>query len=339
MDIATLTSDRELTVLADEWRALERRALAATPFASHQWIALCWAMLRARGNCRLSVVTARAEGRLVFVLPLVARRDFPGWRTLGWIDSGTPCYADLVMEDSAAGRSGAEAAAAFLKRDFSIRRMRLNWVPEDAAARHFLRASGAQQKTRFPVRRLYTGDYGDWDEFLRRMTARSRQNFRNRLRALEKLGTLSFDKVGDPAEAVSETALLLSRKRAALASGLKRAHWLLAADVEQLFRAAAAAGVGTVDRLAVDGKSLASTFVFRSQEGIYLSKTAFDAAFSKYAPGRVCRLLLVKYAFENGVAFIDLMTGQFAWKVSMSSRQTSCANYRVPGRLFAFLPP
>jgi CelD/BcsL family acetyltransferase involved in cellulose biosynthesis len=82
------------------------------------------------------------------------------------------------------------------------------------------------------------------------------------------------------------------------------------------------------------GEHLTAYLGFHSAGGLHLSKTSFDPELSKYGPGRVCRLLLVQHAFENGVGFLDLMSGSFAWKMSMSSRQTPCTNYRVPGRLF-----
>jgi CelD/BcsL family acetyltransferase involved in cellulose biosynthesis len=338
LEIGALTSDDDFALLEGEWRALAGRAFAPTPFCSYEWIAICWEKLRAGDGTRLYVVTAREAGRLVFVLPLFETRGLAGFRTLGLIDSGTPFYGDLLMEDSAAGRKAAEAVAAFLERQRSIRRIRLNCVLEDAAAHHFLAACSAKPKKTSPVRRLYTADYAGWEDFLRRMNARSRQNFNSRKRMLEKLGRLAFDRVENLQEADSEVAQIFAWKRTALGDELRTSHWLLAEDTERLFRKAAARGLGSVYRLTLDERTIAAYLGFHSAGGLHLSKTSFDPALSKYGPGRVCRLLLVQHAFENGVGFLDLMTGSFPWKMSMSSRQTSCTNYRVPGRLFTWLP-
>jgi CelD/BcsL family acetyltransferase involved in cellulose biosynthesis len=336
--ISVVRTEEGLAALGDDWTALYRRAASPSPFAAHDWIGLCWERHRAAGGRRLNVVTVAMAGRIVLIAPLLARRDLAGFRLLSWIDSMTPCYSDLLMEDSHEGRRAAEALAAMLRDDLSIRRIRLNAVLEDAAAQHLLRAIGSWTKASFRAHPIVLSDYRDFDDFLAAMSGKSRGNYRRSLRQLAGRGEVVFEAVSDPGEAGREIDQIFARKQEAFANRNMRSAWLFDPGTIALLRRHAMDGVvsgaAALYRLRVGGHTVAAEFAFRGRDRLFLSKTAYDPAWADFSPGMACRMLVIERAFADRLAIVDLMTGRYPWKESLSDRVAECADHRVDGRLF-----
>jgi CelD/BcsL family acetyltransferase involved in cellulose biosynthesis len=336
--IAIERTDEGLVALRDDWAALYRRAANPSPFAAHDWIGLCWERHRAAGGRRLNIVTVAAGGRIVLIAPLLARRDRSGFRVLSWIDSMTPCYCDLLMEDSREGRQGAEMLAAMLTSDLSLRRIRLNAVLQDAAAQHLLRAIGSWAKAPTRSHRIILSDHRGFDDFLSRLSGKTRGNYRRSLRQLAGRGEVVFEAVSDPGEAGREVDQIFARKQEAFANRNMMSAWLFDPGTIALFRRHAMDGVvsgaAALYRLRVGGHTVAAEFAFRGRDRLFLSKTAYDPAWADFSPGMACRMLVIERAFADGLAIVDLMTGRYPWKESLSDRVAECADHRVDGRLF-----
>jgi CelD/BcsL family acetyltransferase involved in cellulose biosynthesis len=67
MHIERIDADEEMEALVPEWEALWQRVPEATPFQSPHWLMPWWHQF---GTGRPRILTARADGRLVGVLPL-----------------------------------------------------------------------------------------------------------------------------------------------------------------------------------------------------------------------------------------------------------------------------
>ncbi|HZU89858.1 MAG TPA: GNAT family N-acetyltransferase [Stellaceae bacterium] len=92
--VEAITNEAELDRFAPEWQALWRRVGDATPFQSPDWLLPWW---RSFGTQRPLVLTARAAGRLVGVLPLY-RRDEAGCRKVLPIGISLSDYIDALVD-------------------------------------------------------------------------------------------------------------------------------------------------------------------------------------------------------------------------------------------------
>jgi CelD/BcsL family acetyltransferase involved in cellulose biosynthesis len=92
--IDCLTRDKEVAALLPEWLALWRRASAATPFQSPEWLLGWW---RQFGTGAPRVIVAHSAGGLVGVLPLYELVE-PGTRKLLPLGIGLSDYIDALID-------------------------------------------------------------------------------------------------------------------------------------------------------------------------------------------------------------------------------------------------
>jgi CelD/BcsL family acetyltransferase involved in cellulose biosynthesis len=105
--LEAISEEAALGGLAPEWQALWQRVAAATPFQSPHWLLPWW---QAFGTHRPVVLTVRAAGDLVGVLPLY-RRDEGGCRKLLPIGISLSDYLDALVDPAIPGVAEALFAA------------------------------------------------------------------------------------------------------------------------------------------------------------------------------------------------------------------------------------
>ena len=325
----------EFAALREDWTALHSRSLNPAPYTAYDWISICWKRHRNDPRNELFVVTARAENRLVLALPLRARRGALGFRVLSWIDSKTPFYSDVLLEDSPAGLAAAQVAAKYLATDRSILRVRLNTVPEEAAVHHLLRWLSVRTKSSSQSGFIDLTKFASAEDYLLRQSASLRYDFRYAKRTLEGLGEAQI-RVASSARQIDEGLnwLFTTKARQLAAKGTLEA-WFVAPETLELFQAACKVGLSNgssaLYTLSISGNILAAELTFIGGETYFLSKTATDRSLPKASFGAYLRMLVVMDAIRAGAKAVDLMLGDYPWKERMRTGTKAVSSHRVAG--------
>lgn len=284
-----------LADLEETWRAFEERN-PADPFATFDWLD---AWVKTYEPQRLAVVRAM-DGDELAGLALLELAS--GGR---WYFAGRPVstYRGLVC------RSGAEAA---VWRAFG------DWIGSGPPGCAVVIAEGLQgataealQGARRTLTRFVVLDLpDDFDLYLSRRSASTRQTFRQRMRRIEKVG-------GEVAEAEDvetslRTFLRLHTARAA-SKGERHEH------VDERLVALLASLPGRSFRLRVwelrlEGRAVAVTIHFERGDSVFFYNTAMDPAAAKLGPGIVLELELIKDSIRRGLRHNDLGPGALEYK-------------------------
>lgn len=309
--------------LEQEWNALAE-ASGARPFERHECIRAWIANFAA--DAELVVLTAREPGgRLVAALPLlseVGRVCGLPTRELVATANSHSCRFDMIAEDP---RAAGRAFLGHLVRRRGWELLRLVDVPEGGHAWQIYRAAaelglpvGAWESQRSP----YLSLPSSYAELLARKSPTFRANLRRRRRQLERLGSLTVERVTDLAHLHER----LEEGFALEQSGWKgTAGTAIAQDARtrafytQLAEGAARHGYLSLFFLRLDGRPIAFHFGLAYRGVYYVPKLAYDESLEHCSPG----LVLLEEAIQDGIARglcgYDFLGAQAEWKDKWSS--------------------
>jgi len=310
--------------LQGEWNRLVE-ARGAGPFNRHEWVR-AWI-----GNfapaAKLVVLTARDQaGRLVAVLPLVAERGLVcGLPTRQLVAAANThsCGFDMTAEDpKAAGR----AFLAHLLGKPGWQLLRIIDVPEGGNAWQIYHAAtelglpvGAWESQRSP----YLSFPSSYDELLMGKSPLFRANLRRRRRQLERLGTLSVQRV-------TNDSMLVERLEEGFA--LEQSGWkgeggtAIAQDRQtrafytELAFGAARHGYLSLFFLRLDGRPIAFHYGLAHHGIYYVPKLAYDESLTGCSPGLVLLDEAIKDGIARGLRGYDFLGAEAEWKNKWSSR-------------------
>lgn len=338
-----LRTEGELDDLVSEWSDLHGRSINPVPYTTHNWVSLCWQRHRRDRDSELFIVTGRVRGRLVLIVPLRSRRSVAGLRVVSWIDSKTPFYSDLLVEDSVPGRAAIDAAADLLNADRSILRFRFNYVPEDAAANLLLDKMPVRIRSQRQVSVLVLNDFAGPEDYLRRLPTRLRYDYRHTIRVLGQRGTVEFVQASSTDEIEAAVDWLFTTKSAQLAAKGTSSPWFTAPQTQSLFASACQRERGgdgcTIQLLKAGGAIYAAELMFHSNGLYYLSKTAADRTIGGISPGTCLRISNMMEAIRRGGRSVDFMFGDDEWKSRMRNAQRTVRSPRAPGWLLRHVLP
>jgi CelD/BcsL family acetyltransferase involved in cellulose biosynthesis len=277
-------------------------------------------------------MVVRDGGRVVLIAPFVARRRLLFFRDLFFLDSLTPQYNDILVENSPHVSEYIAYLCGTLRKMHRVRRLRLNWMREDSLLAPHL-ASTRQTATwteRAPY--LDLAQFAQWENFFGSLSRKLRSDHRRQLRHLDKLGSVEFRRA-DEGTFLADMAWLFAEKRSWLERTRLSSPWFTAPGTEELFTAAAAEGLASertwLFKLSVNGEPIAALLGFREAQTLYLSKIAYDPAWQVYSPGRTIVLLSIEHAFKKGLEKCDLMIGASAWKLSIAKSAVVVGNRKL----------
>jgi CelD/BcsL family acetyltransferase involved in cellulose biosynthesis len=170
--------------LEEEWAALADRV--AAPASLHPGYLRAWAEGHSQTG-RLIAVTARRDGELAAVLPLVRSR------------SGLSARARRYVDEVGVVADGPESAAAAMTGALSlpVAQLVLRPVPEGGPTHRALAAAASQAGHPLMVRAVETQSFidfvGDWDDYWASRSHKMRRDYGKRRRRLENLGEVRVD--------------------------------------------------------------------------------------------------------------------------------------------------
>lgn len=200
--------------LQPEWDALfARAAMPRQVFQSHVFLRH-WASHYLGPGSSLSIVTARRDGRLVMIWPLLRQRRF-GFDLLRFMGVPVAQFSDILLErdgDEAALLAAGWTAVRALRADlFELRKLR-----SDAALHLAGLPDGAipleRREAPFADLDLRVGPDGPSSIY----AARERSNYRRRLRRLGEHGAITVSTLGPGADASEMVVDAIAMKQVAL---------------------------------------------------------------------------------------------------------------------------
>jgi CelD/BcsL family acetyltransferase involved in cellulose biosynthesis len=295
--------------IAREWDELAT-ATGAPPFLRPGWI-LAWS--EAFGSGTLGVYTVRRAGRLVAVMPLLARRRAlaspTSWETPVFGPVGESREAVEALMHGILGMAAGRVDLRFLDPD----------RPGPSECIEQARAARLRVLTRTGMRSPYLALAAGWPPYERdRLSGNRRRELRRRLRRLQSLGELAWE-VSDGSEGLDG---LLSEGLRVEASGWKgerRTAILSRPSTERFYRKiarwAAERGWLRLAFLRLDGRALAFDLSFEDGGTHYLIKTGFEDAYRKYGPGLLLRREMLRRSFEQGGDTYEFLGDAMPWKL------------------------
>ncbi|OLC49680.1 MAG: hypothetical protein AUH43_07190 [Acidobacteria bacterium 13_1_40CM_65_14] len=320
--VHVVTDDAEFLALEAEWNETVERARIGHPFLRHEWLRTWWECF-GRG-CRLHILIVRRGGRIAAIAPLLSdttRSYGISIRRLRLLHNDHTPRADFIVAEQPEESYRAIWKALCEQRDrWDV--LQLSQLPEGSPTLDTVSSLAAEDGCLSGVWPSGDAPYvrlaGNWDEYYSRLSSKFRQNVRNRLSRLTRLGEPALETVIDGA------ALLGAREDAFRleASGWKaeagtsidsdpavhRFYALLAERASQhrwlhlLF-------------LTVNGERIATSYGARYGNRLFLFKTGYDPAHAQCSPFKLLIYFAVRHAFAEGLTEVDFLGDAEPWKL------------------------
>jgi CelD/BcsL family acetyltransferase involved in cellulose biosynthesis len=331
LDLEIIRDARGLAALKSEWDGLFERSIRQTPFLRHSWATLCWT----RHSCapgKLFIIVIRDAGRTVLIAPFVARVRRLIFFDLSFLDSMTPHYNEVLVEQSDHAETYISRLCDFIKAQRRLRKLQLQWQRADSPLWPHLEAIPTSGIEELPSPYIDLTQFSDWQTYYAGLSKNLRTDHGRKLRQLGRTGTIDF-RLSNETTVAQDVAWLFAAKRDWHTRKQKAATWLQQPETEALFAAAAAEGIASgrtwLTVLSLDGNTVAAYLNFRERQTLFLSKLTYDEQWQHYSVGRALMLMTLEHAFKNGIETFDLMISSDAWKNKFATGTMSTRSVRL----------
>jgi CelD/BcsL family acetyltransferase involved in cellulose biosynthesis len=320
----------EIDVLAPAWDDLVH-ALELPFIGGALWSRCFWEAF-GEPDRELAVLSARHDGRLVAILPLMrATRLLRRWTPAANLHSPSLVFAAECPPLS--------AASAILDRLLaSADLIDLGPVaPDDRFCRALVDAarsrrlavveSAAESEAVIELR-------GSWEEFCRAVSRNLHSSTTRHHRQLQRLGKLVFEEItgGERLDGALEECFQLE------AAGWKASGGspiLARRDTHRFYtdlaRQAAAVGALALYVLKLDGRPIAFEYCLRAGRRIDMLKISYAPDLARYSPGNVLRYMILKTEIGRGRISVYHMGRSSEWKLRWANRVEARLRLRIYG--------
>ncbi len=337
LQIDVVTGAAALAALAPEWNNLfEHAGQPSQVFQTHAF-AMHYAETYGLGAassspcaCRLAIVTARRDGRLVMVWPLVETRRF-GMRCLSWLGEPVAQYGDVLLDPSESATEILQAAFALISDEVRPDAIRLRKVRSDAAVAPFLASLGIAPAglVEAPCVTLAAGG----SPFENRQNGKAKKNRRRLMRRLEECGSVVFRELPPGEAAASALAAGLADKRDWLkrrgivspALGDPRVDRMLDRVVTDPDRTTGCAAF----ELALNGRPVAFALGFRCKRRLMLHMITYAADMEKHGVGVLNLEAILRLAEAEGLEAVDLLPPKAEYKLDWADASVAAGDYNI----------
>jgi CelD/BcsL family acetyltransferase involved in cellulose biosynthesis len=311
--------------LLGEWERLFDADDEATPFSSPGWARAWWRHWA--GDIDPFIVTARQDGRLVGLAPLVLGRRGP-FRVLSEVGRPPGNYWDVVCEPAARAQAGAAVMRELAAHRSEWHALLLGGVREGSATEHAVLSAG------LPVRRRRPTPYpgielpGTFDEYLAALPRKRRKDLRRHLRRLDD-GRLELRHVRDPEDvraAMDRWQDIRVRWWRHRGKHMDPEH--ASARFLDFMRDAMVelvpSGLGEVWELRQDGEVVGVEVNLADRRCYYSWMGAYDPAVSHLGLGKLAIGESIRESIEAGRDYFDLMVGDEDYKYWYGATDRHC---------------
>lgn len=310
--------------LEADWNALfERSGRGTQVFQTFPW---CWHWCNhflpggnpGRATARLAVVTARKDGRLVMVWPLVVERRH-AISTLSWLGDPVSQYGDIVVEDGFGSPDALQSAWRWLVARIRPDAVSLRKTRADAAVAPLLAALEVPVVATEEAPYLDLASAPDFAAYEQRYSSHARRNRRRLLRRLNENGAVAFDYHQGGGEARGLATVGVAMKRGWLK---RRGEVSRALDDERFaaFFADVAEGSGRetgciVSALRSGGELGAVQIAVAAKGAVAMHVIVTGAKFERFGAGLLHLEATIAKAFEQGQQRFDLLAPRHDYKM------------------------
>jgi CelD/BcsL family acetyltransferase involved in cellulose biosynthesis len=320
LTVETVTDEPTFLRLQTEWDDAVDRAEIRHPFLCHDWMRTWWECFGA--GTQLHVVVVRAGGQIVAIAPLLierARMYGMPVRRLRLLQNDHSPRADFIVADHALQCYQAIWTSLFHERhNWDV--LLLSQLPPETSTVEFVSGLAAADGCATGIWRSGSSPYlpisGTEADYFANLSAKFRQNLRNRMTRLTRVGQPALEIVSDStlSEAVDDAIRLEE-------SGWKRdAGTAISTDPKirqfymRLAERMADRGWLRLMFLNVNGHRIATSYSIEHSRRLFLCKTGYDPEYNTCSPFKLLMHFIVRYAFAQGANEIDLLGDAESWK-------------------------
>jgi len=324
--VETIGDVDTFVALEGEWNDAVTRAGVGHPFLRHEWLRTWWECF---GNGRqLHIIVVRCGSSIVAIAPLLresARMYGVPIRRLRLLHNDHTPRADFIIAGQADEAYRAIWNALLADRNrWDV--LQLEQLPAESPTGHVMAAlasdSGCATGTWQSSESPYLAMAGTWNAYESKLTGKFRQNVRNRMSRLRRVGEPQLEIIdGGPAvNAACEDAIRLE------ASGWKQgAGTAISSDAAvqhfytRLVERAMTAGWLQLLFLNVNGRRVATSYSFSYDRRLFLCKTGYDPEYDTCSPFKVLTYFTLRDAFARGFREVDFLGDSEPWKLEWTS--------------------
>ena len=344
--IDCVTTWPSFCALGTEWTDLLKRSRSDCVFLSHEWLSNWWKHLS--DGRELHILTARADGRLVGILPLALRprqvgRMMP--KVLEFLGSGIvgSDYLDAIVDNAFEPQTLEAFACALSREGFMIQfsQLREGGSFADELAARLGRTAWKASIARTNVCPFIPLAGSTWESYLSELGSSQRYNFQRRLKGLEKTGEFRLERA-TAADCVRSLDVLieLHHKRWGTRSEASEAFQTesITAFHREFVQAAAEKGWLRLLSLWIGNKPVAALYGLQYGSTFSFYQSGFDPEFAKKSVGLVMMGLAIKSAIEEGAAEYDFLHGDEEYKFHWTQKSKELRRVELfPPRARGFL--
>lgn len=342
IDFQVITKRQDFDALEHDWNALFDRAGHGTHvFQTFNWN-WHWANTylprdqQPKSPMVLSIVTARRNGNLIMIWPLVSERAH-GLTQILWMGDPVSQYGDLLIDDIDDKLNVMSLGWTFIQQTCRCDIVRLRHVRADANIAPLLAKLQAVATDRQQAPYLDLSSATTFNKYETRFTAKSRGNRRRLLRRLSDGRTVTFER-----HYAGQRACELVRQAIDLKAAWLRDRGLVSTAISDArmaeFMAAAVAGndksvACVVAALNVDGAPAAIEISFTCKGHLAQHVIVFDLKFEKAGVGILLMEQSLRDDFNDGIATHDLLAPTATYKMDWADATVDVNDWAIPMNL------
>jgi CelD/BcsL family acetyltransferase involved in cellulose biosynthesis len=328
-----VTGAGRFAALRPAWQQLWERS-GGYIFQSHDWIAGWAAAMSDRRDVRLLVAVVWDDDELRGVMPCAVHRR-SGLRMLTWAAQLFSDYCDCLVDPAFEGAGVVPLLWDSLHQFGGFDLISLQQLRPDAKCRAYL-----DQMASIGLRLGYgerndrcmriENRWPDGEAFFRSLNKKGRNNHTRGKRILAELGgEVGFRMVEPTQDAGPLLDEILRLKRAWLRANDPRSPLLgpEALALRTILNAAWNSGMVRIFLLECGGRIAAASvnFVYTGRMEAYF--TAYDAEFDRASPGTILIVEYARWSFDRGLAHVDFLRGEEAFKFRMANAETVLSSF------------
>lgn len=348
IELELITTRSAFDALEADWNALfERAGRSAQIFQTFNWN-WHWAnhylgsSYGGIAGLDLSVITARRDGKLIMVWPLVAER-VRGIRQIFWMGEPVSQYGDVILDDIPDRLDVLRAGWDYLLSHARGDVLRLRRVRADALVAPLLAETGALASNLQTAPFLDLASAATFEDYEQRYASRWRRNRRRLMRRLEEQGDVRFERVRGGMRARDLAVAALELKSQWLADRGLVSQAISDPRMARFFAAAAEArshDTGcVVSGLSCNGETAALEIAFACKDRLAMHVIVFNLKYEKAGAGALLTEQGLKDAFKEGFATLDMMAPGDNYKLDWADASVEVADWSHPlslkGRVYA----
>ncbi len=340
MQFSTVTTDRELLRLEQDWRILLANSSANALFSSFELADIFWRVFGARGKLRIVCVHRNSQLIGIFPLYLSQRRvmKYFNLRVLQWVGTGgdtSPDYLGGIVHADYDDQHEALCGQAvnFLQDEWDLCELRDMQQRIDIDDLRKVCQSGLlfADNTERPI--ILAELSTDWDSYLAKLSSNRRQQIR---RARRK----AFDKEGIQLDRLTSAEQLQHWFDSLVELHHKR--WQQKGEGEHAFKTTnyndfhrtlmASMLEGNALRLwglSKDGRLIAVLYCLTDGVTTYYYQGGFDTDYDELKPGMVLMSCAIEEAIKEGCTHFNMMKGDYDFKRSLAKEEDRTFSVRL----------